>query len=75
METGDIVSVEIYRSDLRLMYFLEIVPLKIRGFSLKYASQKDSEWMRTLLNEKSKQFDMIFKLNNRGHIEAERMSA
>lgn len=82
-----ISGMEFYRSDLRLMYFLEIdsktkelikleiVPLKIRGFSLKYASQKDSEWMTTLLNEKSKQFDMIFKLNNRGRIEAERMSA
>jgi len=82
-----ISGMDSYRSDIHLMYFLsidstnkellslEIVPLKTMGFSLHYASEKDSEWITNLLNEKSKQFDMIFKKTQSGQILASRKSA
>ncbi len=66
---------ESFRSDLRLMYFLEInpdnasivslrlVPLKIQRFQLQHASRKDADWLCQVLNQQGQKFGTQVKLN------------
>jgi poly-gamma-glutamate capsule biosynthesis protein CapA/YwtB (metallophosphatase superfamily) len=71
---------EEYRDDLALMYFadidpvdrdvaaLDIVPLQIRNFRLRYASGADTDWVLQTLNRESRKFGASFALAAPGRI-------
>jgi len=71
---------EEYRSDLSLMYFadiepttgnlaaLEMIPLQIRNFQLKYPQRQDIEWMQRTLQRQCLRFGAGMVLNPGGRL-------
>ena len=71
---------ESYRDDLSLMYFidmdpaaellikLQMVPLKIRQFSLHFASIQDVQWLKNTLHREGRQFYTRVDINSDGRL-------